>query len=143
MSENVKPPVWFWIVVVVALIWNLAGVTNYLMTVTMTAEALAALPEAERSLYEALPRWATASFAIAVWGGALGCIVLLVRKVFAYPILLISLIAILIQMFYNLFLSNMLEVYGVTGVILPLMVIPIGIFLVWFARFSKSKGWID
>ena len=82
MTENStnKPPVWFWIVSVVALIWNGMGVMAYLGQAYMSDDALAALPEAEQALYANVPAWATAAFAIAVWGGLLGCLALLLRK---------------------------------------------------------------
>ncbi|VAW11040.1 hypothetical protein MNBD_BACTEROID03-2112 [hydrothermal vent metagenome] len=96
-TTRVKPPIWFWIVSVLALLWNLLGVMAYLAQVNMTDETLAALPEAERALYENQPIWATMAFAIAVWGGALGSLALLLRKRWARAVLLISLIGIIVQ----------------------------------------------
>jgi hypothetical protein len=145
MTENStnKPPVWFWIVSVVALIWNGMGVMAYLGQAYMSDDALAALPEAEQALYANVPAWATAAFAIAVWGGLLGCLALLLRKKWAKPVLLLSLIGIVVQMIYNLFLSEAMDVYGPGGAIMPIMVIVIGIFLVWFSKKSASEGWIS
>jgi len=80
MTTTTKPATWFWIVSVLALLWNAMGDMAYIAQVTMSADALQALPEKERALYESLPTWATAAFAIAVWGSTLGCILLLLRK---------------------------------------------------------------
>jgi len=145
MTENStnKSPIWFWIVSVVALIWNGLGVMAYLGQAYMSDDALAALPEAEQALYADVPAWATAAFAIAVWGGLLGCLALLLRKKWAKPVLLLSLIGIVVQMIYNLFLSEAMDVYGPGGAIMPIMVIVIGIFLVWFSKKSASEGWIS
>ena len=76
MSEKkiYKTPTWFMVVAVLLLVWNLLGVMAYIMQVTMSPETLAALPDAQRQLYENTPAWATAAFAIAVSGGALGCL---------------------------------------------------------------------
>lgn len=137
-----KPATWFWVVSVLALIWNLTGVFAYISHVTMTPEAMQALPENERALYESVPTWATSAFAIAVWGGALGCILLLLRRKFATPVLIISLAGIIVQMYHSLFISNSIEVYGPGGMIMPIMVIVIAIFLVWFSRKSTSNGWL-
>lgn len=137
-----KPATWFWVVSVLALIWNLTGVFAYISHVTMTPEAMQALPENERALYESVPTWATGAFAIAVWGGALGCILLLLRRKFATPVLIISLAGIIVQMYHSLFISNSIEVYGPGGMIMPIMVIVIAIFLVWFSRKSTSNGWL-
>lgn len=138
-----KPTTAFWIIAVVALIWNLMGVFAYLSQAYMTDEAIAALPEAERAMAENYPAWATAAFAIAVFGGALGCILLLLRKKLANPIFIISLIGILVQMTYNLMISKAAEVYGPGGMIMPIMVILIGFFLVWYSKQSTAKGWLS
>jgi hypothetical protein len=138
-----KPTTVFWIIGITALIWNLMGVYAYLTQAYMTDEALAALPEAQRALYDNLPAWVTAAFAIAVFGGALGCILLLLRKKLATSILAVSLIAILVQMTYNLFMSKASEVYGPGGMIMPVMVIVIGLFLVWYSKSVDTKGWLS
>ncbi|MGB5205651.1 MAG: hypothetical protein WBN63_15820, partial [Eudoraea sp.] len=88
MSEksNTKPPVWFWIVSIVALLWNLMGVMAYLGQAYMTDEMKAGYTSDQLALMESTPAWVTAAFAIAVWGGLLGCIVLLLRRKLAKPV---------------------------------------------------------
>ena len=141
-STTNKPPTWFWVVSVVALIWNLLGVFAYIQTVTMSPEALQALPEQERALYESAPAWATGAFAIAVWGGALGCILLLLRRKLATGVLVVSLVGIVVQMYHAFFISNSIEVYGPGGMIMPVMVLAIAIFLIWFSRKATVSGWL-
>ncbi|MGB5668206.1 MAG: hypothetical protein WBM53_15325 [Maribacter sp.] len=146
MTNNgkVKPPVWFWVVSVVALLWNLMGAMAYIGQAYMTDEVKAALPADQQALLENIPAWATAAFAIAVWGGVLGCIALLLRKKWARPVLVISLLGILVQMSYSFFMSNALEVYGTAqGMVMPLLIIVIGVVLVLFAKSSQNKGWIS
>lgn len=130
----------FWIISVVALLWNLIGVSSYIMNVTMSEAALAALPEAEQALYTNVPTLVTSAFAIAVFGGLLGCVLLLMRKSLAYPVFILSLVAIAIQAGYNLFMSSALEVLGPTAAILPLLIVTIGAYLVWFSSNAKKKG---
>lgn len=142
ISKN-KPPSWFWTVSIVAFIWNIMGVMAYLAQAFMTDETLMDLPEAEQALYTNVPAWATAAFAIAVWFGAIGCLLLILRKKIAKTVLLISLIGIIFQMIYNLFMSKSMEVYGPGGAIMPIMVMVIGIFLIWLSNKSISKGWIS
>jgi len=144
MSESTnKPTTGFWIIGIVALIWNLMGVFAYITQVNMTDEVIAALPEAESALYENVPAWVTGAFAIAVFGGTLGCVLLLLRKKLASPVLIISLIGIIVQMIYNFGMSKAAEVYGPGGMIMPAMVILIGIFLVWYAKQVTVKGWLS
>ncbi len=47
----------FWLIDAVALIWNLMGVMNLFMQ--MNADALAAMPEAQRAIIEGRPAWAS------------------------------------------------------------------------------------
>lgn len=145
MSEKtaIKIPVWFWVVSGVCLVWNLLGVMAYIQQVTLSPEALAAKPEAERLLLETTPAWATGAFAIAVFGGALGCLALLLKKKWASPLFIVSLAGILVQMFHAFFMSKSFEVFGPGVVIMPIMVILIAVFLVWFARMAKGKEWLS
>lgn len=145
MTDNlsVKPPLWFWIVSAVALIWNIMGVMAYLGSAFMTEEMKAELPPEQITLMDNTPAWVTAAFAIAVWAGLLGCIALLLRKKWARPVLVISLIGIIGQMSYSFFMSNASEVYGqVQGVIMPVIVIVIGVALVLLARTATNRNWL-
>lgn len=139
-SHSGTPPRGFWIVGVVALIWNLIGIMTYLMSVMITPETLTAMTEAERTLYTDIPAWVTAAYAIAVFGGTAGCIALLMRKALAVPIFMVALIAVLAQMGHALFLTAMLEVRGNAAAVLPLLIIIIAIYLVLYSRAAKRKG---
>lgn len=138
-SKN-KPSTSFWIIGIVALIWNLMGVFAYLQEAYMTAEDLAALPIEEQALYENIPAWVTAAFALAVFGGALACILLLLRKKLATFVFIISFVSILAQMTYNLLMSKAMEVYGPGGMIMPIMVIVIGAYLIWYSKKMDAQG---
>jgi hypothetical protein len=144
MSEEFagKPPRSSRVISIVALLWNLVGVMAYVAQVTMTGEDLAALPEAERMLYENVPAWATAAFAVAVFAGALGSLLLVLRKAWAVPLLILSLVAILVQMFHNLFLADTVAVMGTAAVAFPILVIVIAVFLAWYAQTAKRKHWL-
>jgi len=143
MTTSNKPSVAFWIISLIALIWNGLGVMAYLAQAYMTDEAKALLPEAEQALYNDVPAWATAAFAISVFGGLLGCLALLLRKKWATPLFIISFIGILVQLSYNLFMSGAMEVYGPGGMIMPIMVLVIGLFLIWYSKKSTANGWLN
>ena len=138
-----KPTTGFWIISIVALLWNLSGLFAFFGDVFITQEALAALPDAQRELYESTPSWLKIFYGIAVFGGTLGCIALLIRKSFAISFFIISLLAILIQMGYSMLLTKAIEVNGIISIIMPIVVIGIAIFLLWYARHTKAKGWIS
>jgi len=137
-----KIPVWFWIVSTVAILWNIMGVASFFMQIMISDETLQALPINERELYGNYPLWTKIAFALAVFGGLFGSIALLLRKKYAKPLFLISLVAIIIQMYHHLFMINSIEVYGTEAWIMPILVFIIGILLVWFSWFCYKKNWI-
>lgn len=138
-----KPATSFWVVSAVALLWNAMGAFAYLAQTMMTPETLQALPENERALYTSIPAWVTSAFAIAVWGGLAGCVFLLLRKKLATTVLMISFAGIVVQMIYNVFISNSYAVYGPGGLAMPVMVLAIGAYLIWFSRAATAKGWLS
>ena len=141
-QANIKPATWFMVISGLALLWNLLGVYAYVDTMTMSAQRLAELPEAQRQLMESTPAWANGAFAVAVNFGALGCLALLLKKAWAVPLLMLSLAGIVVQFYNAFFLSNSFEVFGPGGMIMPVMVFAIAVYLVVLARSAKTKGWI-
>lgn len=139
MTSN-KPTISFWIISALALIWNLIGVMAFSMDIMMSEEALSAMPEAERLLYESAPAWSKFVYGVAVFGGTLGSILLLMKNGSAKRVFIVSFIAIIIQMGYSLLFTNAIDVYGVAGTIMPATVALIGGFLVWYSNQSKSSG---
>jgi len=145
MSEatgSSAPPRSFWVIGGLALVWNVIGIATYLMTVTMSDEAVAALPEAERALQGNVPIWVTSAYAVGVFGGTLGSVGLLLRKAWATPVLVVSLVAIVIQMGYGLLGTALIEVRGGGAAVLPVAIVVIAAYLVWFARDARARGWI-
>ena len=145
MNPSVKPPLWFWVVSAAMLLWNGLGAMAYVADATITADALKALPDAERALRASRPAWATAAFAVAVFGGAVGCLFLLVRSRWALPVLVLSLLGVAVQMTQAFLIANSYEVYGPggpPGLIMPALVLTFSLFLVWFARRARMRGWL-
>lgn len=143
MTTPTKPSTAFWIISVVALVWNLMGVMAFIGQMMITPEALALLPTDQQELYSNVPLWATIAFGIAVWGSVLGCVLLLVRKKLAVSVLSIAFAGILVQMVHSLVISKSIEVYGPGGMIMPILVILIGGFLVWYSRKAAALGWLS
>jgi len=131
-----KPPVWFWIVSALALIWNGMGVMQYLQQAYKTESFKEMSTPEQLEIYANLPSWYTAAFALAVFGGVLGCLLLLLRKRLATTILLISFIAIIIQMSYVTFSLKM------ANAMTPMIII-VGALLVWLSKIATKKGWLS
>lgn len=140
MTQANNPPVWFWLVAGLGLLWNLAGVGAFVNEVFFLDPAT--LSELQRSFFENRPNWATTGYAVAVCGGVLGCLALLMRKAWALPMLLLCLAGIVIQIFHAIALGNGIEVFGLQGLILPVMVFLIACLLTGFAHYSRGRGWL-
>ncbi len=140
--EN-RVPAWFWVVSVLALLWEAIGCFAYLRDVSMTAADMAALPAGQRQLYEAMPPWLAAVYAVAVWVGLSGAIMLLMRRAWARPFFVVSLIACLIQFGYTFFVLKAAEVVGPSAAYpLPVAIIGIAALLVWFSTMAARRGWL-
>ncbi len=94
MTVSSKPSVKFWAVGAFGLIWSLMGCYNYLMQIN--PEALAQFPEAYQIVINSRPGWVTVLFVIAVFGGALGSALMLMRRAVARPVLLVSLVGVVV-----------------------------------------------
>lgn len=145
MSDSIKnkAPWWFMVIAIIALIWNLLGVAAFIAQVTMGPEMLAQLPQEQQDLYTAMPTWVTVAFAVAVNFGALGCLLLVLKKNLAGLFLQISLAAVLVQFSYNFFIAKMQDVYGNDAMIMPIMTILVSIYLVTLAAKAKRRHWTN
>lgn len=140
MATNV--PVSFRVVSVLALLWNLIGVVMFCLQTRMTPEQIAALPEQQRVVYEAMPAWLAIFYGIAVFGGALGALGLVLRKRWAMPLFALSLAAVLVQMIALYVVTPAWDASGASGLPMTLLIVGIAVFLFWYARRASARGWL-
>ena len=144
MTTSNKPGAAFWIVAVLALLWNAMGVMRYLQQAYNSESFRELFNEEQLALIDSTPAWVTGVFAVAVFAGLIGCILLLVRKKWAIMTFLISLLAVLVQMGNSFFLTDAVEVFGtVEAIVMPIIVIAIAVFLYWWSKRCAAKGWIS
>ncbi len=140
MSENKNRRIhWsFWAIAIITLVWNILGSVNFL--VQMNPEMYTAYRDNERLIIEGRPIWATAGFAVAVFGGTLAGLLLLLKKPAAYFVFVASLMGVLVTTVYTLGL----DINFGAGEILGIIVMPVAmaIFLVWYSKFAKNKEWL-
>jgi len=61
----------FWLISGLAFVWNAMGILNFF--VQMVPEIVKTFPESHQAIINGRPVWATLGFAIAVFGGTIGC----------------------------------------------------------------------
>jgi len=138
---NQKPGTIFWVAGGLFLLWNLMGCGIYLMEATMSDAAyLEAYGEKMADARDVYPVWATAFYAIAVWGGLLAAILFLLRKRVSATLFIVSLIAALIC-FIPTFTSDVLrDAAGSSFWVMPVIVVILGAVEVWYSRKQSEKG---
>ena len=137
-----KVPKWFTAIAVVALLWNLLGCLAFFADLRLSPQDVATLSPAQQALYNARPGWAVAATALAVFGGAIGCVGLLLRKKWAFILFCLSLVGILAQDFGLFILVNGATLAGSVAVIAQLLVLAIAIGLVFLSRLAIARGWL-
>ncbi len=128
----------FWVIGAIALIWNVLGAINFFAQ--MNPDMLAAYRESERAIIEGRPAWATIAFAIAVFGGALGCVLLLLKKSAAFYLFIASLLGVIVTMMHTLGAGIDFGLGEILGIIL--MPLVLAAFLIWYSKWAESKDWI-
>ncbi len=122
----------------VALIWNVLGIINFV--VRMNPNVINAYRESERAIIEGRPAWATGGFAVAVFGGALGSLLLLLKKSAEYYLFIASLLGVIVTMVHALGAGIDFGFGEIVGIILmPLIVAAL---LIWYSLRVKRKGWV-
>jgi len=141
-SDKTSPPVWFWVISIIALLWYLMDMSAFSMRVLMTDDFIKAMPENQQHLYRNMPLWVNIVFAGEVFGGALGCVGLLLRKKWALPLFVVSILGVLSQTLHVYFLSDAVSTLGTPAVVMPLLAILIGIGMIVLAKSAIPKGWL-
>jgi len=141
MDNHIKTPWWFWAISGVMLLWNLMGVGAYISDTTMSQEDMIKnYGEALANAAAAQPIWVTVVYALAVFGGALGCLLLLLRKKIAVWPLIMSLVAVILQQGYMWLGSGVMSEVPSASKAMYISIPVLAAFLVWFARRMTAKG---
>ena len=136
-------PLWFRVVAVLALLWNLVGLFMFWQEMTLTPEAVAALPPAQQQIHAAMPQIAHVFFGIAVAAGVIGSVGLVLAKRWSVPLLLLSFLGIVAQMGTAFATTPVWPLMGMAGVLPPLFLILVCLLVWLFARMSARRGWLS
>lgn len=143
MNEQlVKSAHWsFWFICIFAFIWHALGGVNFL--VQLNPEMVAKFPESHRAIIEGRPIWATAGFAVAVFGGAIASLLLLLKKSIAFYVYLVSLLGVIMTMIHTIIIANSVIAFTVVEIIVMILLpTAVLILLSWYARYAQSKAWL-
>ena len=130
---------WFKPAAIASLLFMGLGCISYLMHVLADP---ATMPLDQRAAYEAEPIWVTGAYAVAVWAGLAGTILLVLRKKLAVPALALSLIAVLIWLAGLLIVTPLRESMSANDLLVAIVVTALTWTVFWFARHSGQRGWL-
>jgi len=132
----------FWVIALLGLLWNASGIFNYMMQ--MKPEFVASMPAAHQAIIDGRPAWATGGFAVGVFGGALGCLLLLLKKKIAGPVFMVSLMGIFVTMIHALNIAVSGSEISIS-VIFQIIVLPLVIanFLIGLTFYALKKEWLS
>ncbi len=142
---NGKPTTAYWIIGGTLLAWNLIGLFFYYQQSILTPEVMAdagLTPEQIAHIVNT-PAWGHSGYAIAVNAGVLGAILLLLRKAWALPLFVLSLIGALVQDLDAMVLRDGVQAWGGSALVLPIIVLVICAFEIWYSSRAKAKGWLS
>jgi hypothetical protein len=130
---------WFMPAAIASLLFMLLGCAVQLLGMTTDP---ATLPLDQRAAQEAQPLWLTSAFAAGVWVGALGALLLVLRRKLAEPLLLVSLAATAIWLVGLFAAPGLRELLGTDDFAVAIVVALVTWTIYWFARHSRQRGWL-
>jgi hypothetical protein len=139
--QSSKAPWHLWVVGALSLLWNLVGALDFVMTETRNAAYMKGFTQAQLDFYYGFPLWVVACWGIAVWGGALGSLMLLLRRRLASQLFLWSLVCLVLTTIHNFAFANAMAIMGGAGALVFCAVIfVIAVLLLVYARCMGKRG---
>jgi hypothetical protein len=131
---------WFWLIAVLATLWNSGGVFDFLMTHTHNEAYMSAFTESQRQYFYSYPIWASAVWAIAVFGAFSASLLLFLRTKFAFYVFVASLIGMVGSFGYQLVSDVPDDLYNSGNIAFTIVIWVVAILLTWYARSMTLRG---
>jgi hypothetical protein len=130
---------WYWVGAAASLLFMLFGCAIYAMHLYTDP---ARLPLDQRVMFEAEPAWVTMMLGLASIVGALGAIMLVLRRKAAVPLLLVSLIVTVIWFAGLMTAPKLRDLLSTTEIATLVIALALAWTIFWFARHSRQRGWL-
>ena len=130
-----------WLVGIVGGLWSSIGVVSFMLTQMNVEAVMSRFPPEQRAYFESFPLWADGFWALGVFAGVIGCVLLLLKKRLAFPVLVASLIGATVSNLGGVFLLGGREVMAETGGLgFTAVPIAIGVLMAYYAWAMSKKG---
>lgn len=124
----------FWAVATVGLLWNSFGAVDYTLTQFRVPSWIGQVPPEILAKLDAAPLWATACWALGVWGSFVGAVLLILRKRQATTAFAVSLGAAVISFSWQ-WAAGL-----VATPVLPAFILSVVLFFWWYAGRMRESG---
>lgn len=145
-SSETRPSILYWIISLFLLVWGIAGASIYIALLFETPEEFAASAEdaAHAEIYADyvanIPAWAIGAGIIAAAARLLGAVGLLMRRAWALPLYVVSLIFFLAALYRAFVLANAAEAMSPPHIGIQVVFTSLTVFAIWFSLRNNSKG---
>ena len=145
-TVEVRTPAHLWIVGILSVLWNCFGAYDYVMSRMRDTHYLASSmpgvdPNAALAWMDAFPIYAKVGWALGVWGGLLGSVLLLVRSRYAVWAFAGSMVGIVLSIGWQIAAAPPLAGADTAAAkVIPWVVIAIGLFLLWYSWSMEKRG---
>ncbi|MCU0904515.1 MAG: hypothetical protein MUE83_11650 [Tabrizicola sp.] len=138
---TVRAPLWMTALVVGGIAWNIFGVLQFAGSVTATDASLIAsgLTPEQAAVMTGHPAWMTVAFAVGVFSGLAGSVLMLLRRSAAMPVLLVSLVA-YVALWIGDALHGVFAALGASQVVILTLVVAIAAGLFALSRHPAAKA---
>lgn len=147
VDVHVDAPWHVWVVGTLALLFTAFGAYDFVMSQSGNRAYMEAMVEpmgvnadAAVAYFSSFPLWANAVWAIGVWSGVAGAVLLLLRRALAYPVLLASMAGLVLSNAYGMVnpipgLTDTSMTYATIAVVFVVM-----LALTLYARAQRNSG---
>lgn len=140
MMQNTAPK-WLTIVGIILILWNLIGVSMFVIDMMRTPADIAALPQDQQALWAQMPLWGWVGFGVSTVAGLLAALGVTLKKKWAALLALISVLGVIVNFIPAFVLSKGVDVWQPQFYGLPLVIFVIALFQLWLARKANARGW--
>ena len=140
VATHERRPWHLWLIGILGTLWNLVGAFDYLATQTEFEPYMSAFTPEQLEFFYGFPTWLVAFWALAVWGGVAGTILLLLRKRLAVWVLLTSFLSMVVTSIHNFMFSNAAEVMGGGEIAFSGLIFVCALGLWLYARAMTQRG---
>lgn len=146
MGIKTSPNKSFLIIGILALLWNIMGLFQFILAAFMQDIMLETYRETytaqQMELFLNTPTWYYVVFGICTITGVAASIALLLKNKIAVPFFLVSLLSVFVVQGFWILATQAIALLGIEALIMPMVVIVTSIFLYYYSKGAKQNNWL-